>query len=188
KPLFLALVRRCRIDNISLLAGLDCNAHSRMWGCKDRNRRGQDLEEMIQHELLTVANIGHEWTFNAGGRRSIIDITLMNDRAVLDLELEGWHVDHTHNFSDHNYIKYSFGQYVPGVKWTRNLRRGRWQEFEDAIEEEIEPSWEENLDMKETVDKLYSCMNKALNNACPLRKAPRHKPHRWWNEQLQQLK
>ncbi|CAB4046361.1 Hypothetical predicted protein, partial [Paramuricea clavata] len=42
--------------------------------------------------------------------------------------------------------------------------------------------------MAVTLERLYACMNKALDSACPLRKAPRHKPHRWWNEKLQQLK
>ncbi|CAB4045425.1 Hypothetical predicted protein, partial [Paramuricea clavata] len=188
KPLFIELVRRCQEDNIPLLTGIDCNAHSQMWGCHEQNRRGKELEEMIQEEQLTVMNTGNEWTFNVGGRRSIIDITVLNDRAVLDLEMEKWRVDHTHNFSDHNYIKYTFGQYVPGTKWTRNLRRGRWLEFEAMVEEDIDPSWEEDLEMEDALERLYASMTKALDSACLLRKAPRHKPHRWWNEQLQQLK
>ncbi|CAB4045702.1 Hypothetical predicted protein, partial [Paramuricea clavata] len=189
KPMWVSLIKRCNDENIPLIAGLDCNAHSPLWGCKESNNRGELMEDLIHELQLTVANNGSTWTFEAGEHKSIIDITLMNERALLELGLEEWRVDRRHNFSDHNYIKYSFGKFLPGTRWSRNFRRGDWEKFEKTTDDAIDQQQlMEVKDMNNSLEELYLILNNALNQAAPMKKAPKCRPHRWWNNELQHLK
>ncbi len=36
--------------------GADSNAHSVLWGCEETNKRGEEVEELILHFNLNVAN------------------------------------------------------------------------------------------------------------------------------------
>ena len=48
---FCRLVDFCEANCIPLVVGVDCNAHSPLWGCDGSNKRGEDLEELIMRCL-----------------------------------------------------------------------------------------------------------------------------------------
>ena len=94
----------------ALLIGMDSNAHSVLYG-NQTNKRGEDIEEFIISNALSVENLGLKPTFEAmraGGMvRSIIDVTL--SRGLRNL-VQNWHVDSDFNGSDHNTILFEYGQ------------------------------------------------------------------------------
>ena len=52
KETMIKLVEKCENNKIPLIMGLDCNAHSNLWGCEKNNPRGDELELIIlTHEL-----------------------------------------------------------------------------------------------------------------------------------------
>ena len=88
----------------SVLLAADTNAHSVLWG-KETNRRGQEVEDFISTENLTIHNIGREYTFECATGKSIIDVTMSHN---LKLKLNNWRVCKKFNGSDHNTIIFFF--------------------------------------------------------------------------------
>ena len=70
-PKFRELVEFCEDKGLPLVCGLDCNAHSALWGSPDTNKRGEDLEEFIFQKNLFVQNVGSTPTWMARGSSSI---------------------------------------------------------------------------------------------------------------------
>ena len=64
------------------MIGIDCNAHSSLWGSTDVNKRGEELEELILEKNLTVANCGNVCMFETVRAKTIVDITVTNVHAV----------------------------------------------------------------------------------------------------------
>ena len=46
-PLFEQLVDVCNRERIPLVVGMDSNSHSPLWGCPDKNERGEALEDIF---------------------------------------------------------------------------------------------------------------------------------------------
>ena len=88
--------------HLPLIAGGDTNAHSYLFG-NERNRRGDELEDIILEHSLKIENIGTEPTFDTirGTRQlqSCIDITL--SRGIKG-QISNWEVKKDYNASDHN--------------------------------------------------------------------------------------
>ena len=68
--------------NLPLIAGIDTNAHCSMWGSRDDNKRGEELEELLLDLNLLVLNQGSANTFSEANKGTVIDITLINERAL----------------------------------------------------------------------------------------------------------
>ena len=81
-PLFEQLVDVCNRERIPLVVGMDSNSHSPLWGCPDKNERGEAQEDIFLSKNLTVMNVGNENTFVSGVGSSIIDVTVMNCSAL----------------------------------------------------------------------------------------------------------
>ena len=60
-----------------------------------------------------MLNQGSEYTFDAGNRKSIIDVTVANRFAIEKWNLDDWKVEKGESFSDHKYISFSGGSFVP---------------------------------------------------------------------------
>ena len=85
---FMELVKECKKKRLSLIVGMDSNAHSSMWVAEDTNERGRELEEIFFELDLVVLNQVSEYTFDTGNRKSIIDVTVSNRFAI-----EKWSLD-----------------------------------------------------------------------------------------------
>ena len=87
KALFIDLVRHCDRQGVCT----DSNAHSPMWGCAEGNKRGEDLEAVLQSHQLMVRNVGMVPTFKTSRAESIIDLTITNAHANKLLNLGSEH-------------------------------------------------------------------------------------------------
>ena len=131
-PAMKELVDFCIMQKKRLICGIDCNAHSPLWGSPDTNKRGEALEDFIFLKNLFVHNLGHEptWRGLGGKGRSIIDITISLN--VGD-DIQGWHVSEKTTFSDHKMICFALDSIQSQKIWTRNYSRAKWPDFRKYI-------------------------------------------------------
>lgn len=87
------------------ILGLDVNAYSVKWHCKDTNRNRIIVEEMLDEMELTVMNIpGQPWTFQGARGNSNIDVTLAT-RAIAH-KIDNWTSTIKVTSSDHTVIAF----------------------------------------------------------------------------------
>ena len=130
KPAFLKLVEWCNRKRMPLVIGMDSNAHSPLWGSDDKNARGEDLENIFLTRNITVINAGSEPTFETSRAKSVIDVTALNNMALQKLHLLYWEVGAEASRSDHKYITFTLGKYIPVEESYRNLKRADWELFQ----------------------------------------------------------
>ena len=187
KESFIALLKRCENKNIPLVAGLDCNAHSPMWGAAEANGRGEELEEVILSHNLVVMNEGDVPTFQTIRASSIIDITLLNQAAVRNLQIDGWMVDGTESFSDHKYVTYQCNIFKPRKRMVRNLRKAKWNIFAAELQGSQWPEiMQDGSNLEEAAQAFQDRVKQALDKACPEREVGGGvRPNLWWNGALE---
>ena len=77
----------------------DFNGHHTLWGCKDVNNRGQQLEGLIlKNELILLNDKSHTYFHSASGTFTSIDLTLCSPSLFLDFS---WKVGPDPCGSDH---------------------------------------------------------------------------------------
>ena len=183
-PKFMSLLEFCRTGGIPLLVGADSNSHSVLWGCEDTNNRGIELEDVIIEHQLIVHNIGSEPTFCTTRAKSIIDITLTNVPAADLLEVTGWRVLEEDSLSDHKYISYQVGRYVPVEKEGRALKKADWGLFQRELEESLN-EFTLTGDLDGDVDRFYEHLYVQLDKVAPRRKITSKRKSGWWTPALE---
>ena len=187
--LFCKLVDMCNQERIPLIVGMDSNAHSPLWGCPDRNERGEGLEEIFLTKNLTVMNVGNVPTFVAGVGESIIDVTVMNCMALENLKLTDWNVSTEDSLSDHKYILYNLGKYTPSSEKFRNLKKANWELFAEALEMGLLPEIaNDGSNIDDCAMALEQNIRWALDQACPLVGAVQRPPNPRWNHELDEVR
>ena len=174
---FFKLVDKCKHDSTPLVIGMYSNSHHPLWGSADTNVRGVDLSELFISKNLMVMNWWSEPTFKRQGAESVIDITVMNNAALNALNLTDWHVGSEPSMSDHRYINFNMGSYVPYEENCRNLKKANWERFKEILSTAKYPEVEiskENID--ESAMALERFIQGALNIVCPLKKQPNVAP------------
>jgi hypothetical protein len=99
------LIQFCNDNSYELIAGIDSNAHSSLWGCQNNNPRGDFYEDFIIENALTLHNIGAKWTFESHVGKSIIDITLST--SDIANRVSSWRVNTEGLSSDHNRLEWT---------------------------------------------------------------------------------
>ena len=186
---FLKLIASCQKEKIPLVIGMDSNSHSPLWGSSDRNSRGEELEGIFLTKNLTVLNVGSDPTFETSRASSVIDVTCANSWAMQSLNICDWFVSPEASLSDHKYISFELGKYIPAEEKFQNLRRADWLLFQSLLEDINPPRIEEdgsNLD--EAADFVEQQVRQALDVASPLRPAVRQSPVPWWTGELDQIR
>ena len=152
-----------------VLIGMDSNAHSSLFG-PDNNARGDELEDLILANSLTVENTGDTPTFETRrGTTNIathIDVTLTRD---LHFSLENWRVCQEYNASDHNTIRFDVSHPDPHIQRIRPWSRADWPTFTQKLRE-ADYAIPQAMSMKKLdklVTKLYAVLNEAIDHACP---------------------
>jgi len=178
------IVEFCNANNHELIIGCDSNAHSSLWGCTSNNRRGDMVEEFIFENNLSVENVGNTYTFDSPIGKSIIDITLTNERA--SQVISKWHVDKSESFSDHKYVQFTFKEVIDNKVYYRNLKRTDWQTFQMLLWNVPTPA---NIDAVEDLEReakrLVFEINSALEVSCPMKPNNTNKPGKsWWNKEI----
>ena len=170
-----------------MLIGSDTNSHSTLWG-KETNNRGEQLEELIDTYNLDIHNRGKMPTYDCSLGQSIIDVTLSMD---LKIAIEDWKVCKIYNHSDHHSITYTLKTDIIEIPPHRPYETAEW----DILTKELknmtiyipEEITEQKLD--KMVEKINSCIDLALDKACPLTKTKIiNKNNPWWTDQLEDLR
>ena len=174
------LILFCSNKNKKLIIGIDCNAHSEMWGCSESNSRGQHLEEYIIHNNLFVHNAGSTPTFSSHLGESIIDITLSNSPPLIT----GWKVSPAPSLSDHRIVEFHANQVQPGTEpLLRNMKKVSWQTVAEDLRSAIPPrlpTWWSIQDLESLCGDFTKSLRNSIDRQAPLQKpAKRHTV--WWN-------
>ena len=187
---WIALIGRCKDKNIPLVMGIDSNAHSPMWGGEESNRRGEQLEELILQWDLVMVNERHSpATFdNDRGGLSHIDLTLCNQLGSERLRMDTWHVIDesavlTH--TDHKYIQFVLGSYVPRRRLCRNLRTADWDDFRGKLTQSCATKSD---DPDAEARDIQESISMALEQMCPKKPVRSRKPNPWWTPELDELR
>ena len=155
-----------------LLIGSDSNAHSFLWGSKDQNTRGDQVEDFLSANNLTVKNTGNTPTWDPGwGPNSVIDITITN--RLLEDRVSDWSVrTDYHSQSDHKLICYQI-DYISNEQTitTRNYERANWDIFGRSLTHQTKTynpnrRWG-SKNLEQAALELDRAINKAVDKACP---------------------
>ena len=177
-------------NRIPVLAGLDTNAHSTLWGCDSNNSRGDILEEWLFQGNFAVINKGNEKTFVTKNGSSIIDVTICTYELIN--KVSNWFVDTNFQFSDHRRIEFTLDFDFTIEVWSRCLRKGNWKKFQALLRQSLprlQPpvNWTRDF-LDEMVINLNLKIRQALDIACPLRKVNIKGPsNSWWSNDLEIL-
>ncbi len=149
------------------------------------------MDGILLTKNLMLMNSGNVPTFVASGRnaQSIIDLTIVNSSMLQNLKLTDWEVSvEQPSFSDHRYIFFKLGKYIPKCEEYRNLKRGDWDTFASLLKPEELPLVEWNgSNLDACAEELEDMIQEALDIACPLKKAVPRAPNPWWNRELDEL-
>ena len=183
-PWLISIVEYAEARNMSIIIGMDSNAHSSLYSLAISDQRGSDLEDFILTHDLDIANIAHVPTFQTVRAQSVIDITLTKDIYIHD-----WHVDTEYNASDHNTIVFSIEVEPVQPRETRCWDKAKWLSFTSDLNVNFSPP--ERMTRKKLdkeVEKMYRDINSALDRACPkIDRIPKINESLWFSESLRIL-
>jgi len=193
-------IRTVRQEVPVLVTG-DLNARSAAWGDWVDNRRGEELELLIESLGLVIANSGSTPTFSRGAG-SIVDVTLSCDS--LAARISDWRVlESVFNNSDHHYIRFSLTPGRDQVNATPATTAGppSWNTAGGVASDTflaglILAEWLEQGDIQNWQDAergasvLRSRVTAACDFAFPPRRTPnqRRPPVHWWNADIEALR
>lgn len=185
------LVAFCEQRDLPLIIGSDCNSHNTVWGSTDTNPRGDDLFEFLIQSNITWLNRGTEPTFVTRARAEVLDITLVNSKA-LNLTSE-WEVGREFSASDHRYIHFKVTKVAREVSHFRPVRRTDWNVFISELEtfHVKNPPIRDILtpeDIEREAALLSEGIEDAFHKACPEVKTNTRQRAHWWTPDLDKLR
>jgi len=188
-------------QEVPVLVTGDLNARSAAWGDWVDNRRGEELELLIESLGLVIANSGSTPTFSRGAG-SIVDVTLSCDS--LAARITDWRVlESVFNHSDHHYIRFSLTPERDRVRATpaTTVSQRTWNTAGGVANDTflaglILAEWLEQDGLRDWQDAergasvLRSRVTAACDFAFPARRAPnqRKPPVHWWNADIEALR
>lgn len=174
------------------LVCIDSNARSSLWGSRQTDERGREMEDFISENGLIIENaenspptvrseVGEEW----------LDITLTTGKMTK--HIRDWEVREGWTTSDHEVITMTISAEKSEEDEYKNMNpyvttRANWPEFCRVLKEQwrnIQIS--ENMDkdeLKGIIDQLHRAMRKACNKAIPKRSQTNKIKHPWWTVEL----
>lgn len=193
EPGWLRTMARAQAKQKGHFAMLDSNSHSRMWGCRDANPRGLELEDVITSHGLSVLNTGHKPTFETQRGSSIIDLTLAS--PALANRVTRWQVLDEMHLSDHHLISCSIllaPERLP-VRRGRKLKNADWGKFRSLVETSFEQYQPPILWSPDAIEESVTFLQKALVSGLDeVAKIVTFRPKKaffdWWSPDLNALK
>ena len=179
------LLNKCRTNSIPCMTGVDCNAHSVQWGCKDENLRGKILEELIAQFGLRIENRGDTPTYSRENASSIIDLTL----TMGAINVSGWTVSSKASLSDHKAVEFEIHDHVlRQLADGYNYLKMDWEKFRSEAAALHSPQTDQvwtTTRIENEVNDVYKAIKNALWNSAPKR-GGKPKPYRiWWNTECE---
>ena len=191
-PEELCKLLREKRDN-PILVCMDSNSHSPMWGSRDTNPRGENLEISILSNNLSIVNTGTADTFISPVGSSVIDITLCSP-DILNL-ISDWRVNPDPQGSDHLRIEFTLDAFPCRLPKTWDVRNADWDKFRIEIEARS-AKWLDAVSPITTsshLDAQAKSLKKDLN--CSLQLSSRWRNGgtgkiqlRWWTPELTDLR
>ena len=184
------LITMCQHNGNSLIICTDTNAHSTLWGCELSDDRGHMVEDLISTNQLQILNTGNEYTFETNRSRSIIDVTIVNDRARN--RTHGWNLDTQDSMSDHKYIEFTLDGLETTARTFRNIRKADWATFRTFINARFESGepWLDPISADEADNlgkRITDLITEALDQVCPLKPGIRRQPMPWWSTKIAEM-
>ena len=181
-----------RKNKKEIIIGTDSNSHSQLWSSKTTNKRGEDFENFIAQNDLTVCNRGNANTYDCPTGKSIIDITLAT--AKLAENINNWKVMQDDFLSDHKMIYYDILLPSPREKGlgNRNFKKANWKNFASIMSKKRRTKmprlWSRETIENEVQD-LMRDITEALDKVCPKRPV-KGKPNTspWWTTELHNMR
>nr|XP_040579876.1 uncharacterized protein LOC121128361 [Lepeophtheirus salmonis] len=161
---------------ITTSLGYGSNANNQLWGSRETDTRGESLENIIDENNLTVINEGNEPTFITQRASSTIDTPIVSTSSREQCDLRP-------SMSDHRYIVFGFGKYMPIAEQSRNFRKTDWCIFRSHTESSSLPVIDSNQNViDDCAESLNKVMNMGLYIGCPKRRTIRAKSIPWWTK------
>ena len=162
-----------------LLMG-DFNAHSSLWGCRDTNVKGRQIEDLIsEHNLCLLNDKSHTYLHPATGSYSSLDLTFCSPELASDFI---WKIDEDLHGSDHFPILVS--EVGPSIqqrpeRW--KLHKANWEQFKVYCEQSIDQNVFNNCENPAELftSLVYSAAEKSIPRTLT---SPRHPSKPWFND------
>ncbi len=160
------LTKFCYSCRLPLIAGVDTNTHSVLWG-NETNTRGEIMEEFIAMSDLVVENVVRTPTFSARGTSTCIDVTLSMN--LIPLCITGWKVCPDDTLLDHKRITFEVKLKAPAPRECRlAISKANWNLLRWQLNWRYdEPTFITQRWLDRAVKKLERDINWALTKACP---------------------
>ncbi len=182
------LVIYCKSYKVPLIAYMDTNACSIMWGTES-NARGEALENYLFTHSLKLENVGYCPTFVARGTQTCINVTISLNLSPL--MIEGWEVSKAATMSNGRRIEFYLLLSIKPKKTDVSLGAVKWDEFTNLLRgiKVISPRFITKRWIDVFAAKLEADINKALRVACPLCRG-KHKVNRlvYWSKAVEQVR
>lgn len=184
------VVKFCNDNNKPLILCMDSNAHSRLWGSKDNNSRGDMIEDLVFDNNLTIHNKGSRDTFVSHLGSSVIDITITNVHAAG--LVENWTVSDWNFASDYEGIAFNLDLKKPGLLKGRSFVKTNWQNFRNILDEQLDlwsiPDLWDQSSIESTSSQLINSLNKALDVEAPFKTRKQRLNLGWYDNELHSAK
>ncbi|XP_045466623.1 uncharacterized protein LOC123675318 [Harmonia axyridis] len=183
------LIERCRMEKKQLILGCDANAHHKVWGSTDINHRGEDLLDFLFSSNIEIVNVGNSPTFMNAIRREVIDLTLAT--PFIAGMVKNWGVSEEPSMSDHMAIEFNVEATASADVECRIPRKTDWELYIAHISFDLKGlkyNISSNEDLENASAHFTSCLKRAFENNCPLRKKTISRDVPWWNNHLENLK
>lgn len=184
-----ALVGYCRKHNKSLIIGCDANAHNKVWGSTDTNKRGESILDFLMTNNIAIANRGKRPTFENAIRQEVIDLTIVSHN-IQDM-IKDWRVSQENSFSDHKHIFFELKTDLIQKIWYRSPKATNWEGYKSDLEDRLKTHGSpinSSVDLDESVDKLTDDILGSYENNCPLKNKNTNRNVRWWNKTVEKLR
>ena len=158
-----ALTKIANDTKATLIITSDTNAHHKIWGDKNTDKRGEDLLNTLTQNSLDIVNNGNKPTFtNTRDHKSIIDVTMSNSKGTRDIT--NWHVSDQFTNSDHKYIRFSITTETPMKTKFSDIKNTDWNKYSEDIRNDRFLKTLENINItsQETLNQITAQLTETL--------------------------
>ena len=141
----------------------DFNSNNVIWGSKETNKKGKEIENIInKNNLCLLNNQNHTYMYPATGTFTAIDLTLCDPSIYMDYN---WKVHNDTCGSDHFPIileSSSTNTEQKTPKW--NLHKANWEDFQEQCQNQLIP---EKKDEDDHLNYFIKTLTNIANNTIP---------------------
>jgi hypothetical protein len=172
EPAWILTLQKLPPGRSHILAGVDSNSHSDVWGSPSSNRRGTLMETLLFEHKLCVLNKGNSPTFETNQAATCIDITVVS--PALASFVTKWTVQTEMHMSDHHLITMNL-QIRPDkmpLRKGRHLKKADWEKFsrlvDISLKEYQNPLLWSTYRVDQVTQQLHNAMDAALDAVAPI--------------------